>query len=406
MKILYFGTVCDLHAYNEKLNQCKEKPSVAPIVFESALLEGLYQNHADVEIHSFPMIPAFPKSRFLFFGGHTERLSCQYNCRWLRTLNVPVFKQISRRLDTRKIMKKWMRDNRDHGTVMTYSIPPFLASDVIKYANRYHVKAVAIVPDLPGDMYINDKANFLISGMKRVYLSSALKVQGMYDGYIYLTEEMRSVVAPDKPYTVMEGIASDSDISGISVEKAPRRSVMYAGMLHEKYGILRLLDAFELADIPDVDLWLFGDGTAAEQVRERAESNPKIKYFGTRPRSEILQYERQATLLLNPRDPADEFTKYSFPSKTIEYMLSGTPLLTTELKGIPSEYFEHVFTAKDNGAQTLALAMREALSHSDEELKRMGEEAGRFIAKEKNAVKQAAKIMRFLQEVNDENSDR
>lgn len=407
MKILYFGTVCDLHAYNEKLNQCKEKPSIAPIVFESALLEGLYQNNADVEIHSFPMIPAFPKSRFLFFGGHTERLSCQYNCRWLRTLNVPVLKQISRRLDARKIMKKWMRDNREHGMVMTYSVPPFLASDVIKYAKRYHVKTVAIIPDLLKDMYINDKSNFLVSGMKRIYLSSALRVQGMYDGYIYLTEEMRSVVAPDKPYTVMEGIASDSDIrNALSVEKATRRSVMYAGMLHEKYGILRLLDAFDLADIPDVDLWLFGDGTAAEQVRRRAESNPKIKYFGTRPRSEILQYERQATLLLNPRDPADEFTKYSFPSKTIEYMLSGTPLLTTELKGIPSEYFEHVFTARNNDAQTLALAMRYALSRSDEELRRMGEEAIRFIEKEKNAAKQAAKIMRFLQEVNDENSDR
>jgi hypothetical protein len=81
-------------------------------------------------------------------------------------------------------------------------------------------------------------------------------------------------------------------------------------------------------------------------------------------------------------------------------------LLTTELKGIPSEYFEHVFTARNNEAQTLALAMRYALSRSDEELRRMGEEAIRFIEKEKNAAKQAAKIMRFLQEVNDENSDR
>ena len=406
MKILYFGTVCDLSTYDKKMANCKEKPSVAPLVFESALFEGFYQNKAEIEIHSFPMIPAFPGSKLLFFGGHTERLSCGYGCRWLRTVNIPVLKQFSRRLDARKIMKKWMSENSGNGIVMTYSIPPFMVDDVMKYAKRYRVKTVAIVPDLVRDMYINDKSNLLISRIKIMFLSSAINMLGMYDGYIYLTEEMRNVVAPDKPYMIMEGIASLSDMpENSNIQKAYHRSIMYAGMLHEKYGILRLLDAFEMADISDAELWLFGDGTAVEQIRRRAAKNHKIKYFGTVSRSEILEYERKATLLVNPRDPEDEFTKYSFPSKTIEYMLSGTPLLTTKLKGIPSEYFDYLFLSPDNSVKNLSLAISDAFLRTDDEMRMIGENAKRFITEQKNAKKQTARILDFLHEVNDETSD-
>ena len=402
MNILYFGTVCDLYSYNEKINSCKVKPSIAPIIFESSLLEGFYQNHAKIEIHSFPMIPTVPGSRFLFFGGNSENLSCGYRCRWLITVNLPIVKQISRRLDACRIMKKWMRENAGKGLVLTYSVPPFLVRDVIKRAKRHSIKTVAIIPDLLRDMYINNRSNLIVSQIKQIYLSSALKKQGMYDGYVYLTEEMRNVVAPDKPYIVMEGIASVSDAPDKEMlPKTEQRGIMYAGMLHKKYGIMKLVDAFEEADIIDSELWLFGDGTAAEEVRERAKKNSKIKYFGTVSRDEILEYERRATLLVNPRDPEDEFTIYSFPSKTIEYMLSGTPLLTTRLKGIPSEYFDYLFLSPDNGVKNLSLAISKALSLPDEELKRIGESAKHFIIEKKNAKKQAKKVLDFLYEVND-----
>ncbi|MBP3360682.1 MAG: hypothetical protein J6N52_07515 [Clostridia bacterium] len=47
-------------------------------------------------------------------------------------------------------------------------------------------------------------------------------------------------------------------------------------------------------------------------------------------------------MLVNPRSATDEFTKYSFPSKTMEYMLSGTPVVMYKLAGIPDEYDEYL----------------------------------------------------------------
>ena len=86
-------------------------------------------------------------------------------------------------------------------------------------------------------------------------------------------------------------------------------------------------------------------------------------------------------------------------------MLSGTPLLTTRLNGIPSEYFDYLFVSPDNSVQNLSVAILDVLSRSEEELRLIGEKAKRFIVEEKNAKKQAARILDFLHEVNDESSD-
>lgn len=399
MNILYFGTICDIERYDEILEKCKYKPSVSTIVFENSLLEGFKQNGVDVQIHSFPMIPTFPGCKKIFFGGNREKLSCGYECRWLSTVNLPIIKQMSRRYDGKKVIRKWVKENKENGIIFTYSIPPFLAKEIIKYSKKYSVKTVAIIPDLLRDMYINENKVSLVTKLKQCYIKPTLGLQGEYDGYVYLTEAMRSVVAPEKPYMVMEGIADINIHKHIKFDKSIPRAVMYAGMLHIKNGILKLVDAFEKLSLNDTELWLFGEGTASEEIKRRARLNLQIKFFGSRTHQEVLDYEQKATLLINPRDPHDEFTKYSFPSKTVEYMLSATPMLTTKLPGIPEEYYDYVFSSEDNSVENLALAIEDALSYSNEELEQKGKNARDFIIKEKNSKNQVARILEFMQEV-------
>ncbi len=397
MKLLYFGTICNLQNYEKALVNVKNRPTVATIVFESALLEGFKSNDVDIEIHSFPMIPAFPNNRLLYFGGQDEEIACGYHCRWLKTLNVPFLKQITRRWDARKILKRWIGENDGDRVIMTYSIPPFLVKDIIRFGKKHKIKTVAIVPDLPQNMYLNHKNNRIVYAIKSLYLNSSLRYQDKFDGYVYLTKAMSEKVAPEKPYTVVEGILNSEVASDVEQEKkASNRAIMYAGQLHEKYGIIHLLDAFERLHLSDTELWLFGTGTAVPEIQKRAAGNPKICYFGRVSREEILKREVQATLLINPRSTKDEFTKYSFPSKTIEYMYSGTPLLTTRLEGIPTEYFDYVFSAEDNTTPFLDAAIQEALSLSDDELKEKGRRARQFVLEEKNSEKQSEKIIRFI----------
>ncbi len=395
MKILYFGTVCAAERYEALLNGCKSRPTVAPMVFETALLNGFSQNGAEVQILSYPMIPTVPGSRAVMFGGHTETV-CGYACRWLRTVNLPFVKQWSRRLDARRAIKAWAKENAGDGVMLSYSVPPFLVKDIQHYGQRYGVKTVAIIPDLLHNMYINHKGNRVVDAFKQAYLNKALHLQGRYDGYVYLTEAMREVVAPEKPYIVMEGILNMADAAPRSGARSAPRAIMYAGRLHEKYGVMNLVEAFEQLSDLDAELWLFGEGTAVADIEARAARDARIRYFGRVSREEILRYEREASLLVNPRSVKDEFTKYSFASKTIEYMASGTPLLTAKLGGIPPEYFDYVLAVEDNEPTMLAKAMREALSLSEDELNRKGERARSFVTEHKNAAAQSGRVLNFL----------
>ena len=230
--------------------------------------------------------------------------------------------------------------------------------------------------------------------MSHIYVSAAEKLQDKFDGYIYFTEHMKDVINPSAPYIVCEGIAEDFVTS--PEIKSDNRSVMYAGALNKKMGVDILLDAFSVIPDQNIELWLFGSGDYVTEIKKAAEVDSRIKYFGQNPRSETLRFEQQAHLLVNLRNTCEEYTKYSFPSKTLEYMVSGTPLLTTKLPGIPEEYFGYCFTADIFSANEIAEKIVKILSKPENELKSFGIKAREFALTNKNANVQSGKILQFI----------
>ena len=88
--------------------------------------------------------------------------------------------------------------------------------------------------------------------------------------------------------------------------------------------------------------------------------------------------------------------KYSFPSKTMEYMASGTPVLTTVLPGMPREYHPYVYLLEDETADGITEKLKAVLENSNETLFRKGTKARRFVLEQKNNVIQARKILEML----------
>ena len=103
-----------------------------------------------------------------------------------------------------------------------------------------------------------------------------------------------------------------------------------------------------------------------------AREDERVFYGGMLLNTEIVAKEQEATLLVNPRPTQEEFVKYSFPSKTMEYMASGTPVMTTVLPGMPREYHPHVFLLRDETAVGIAASLKEVLALSDAELYQKG----------------------------------
>ena len=136
---------------------------------------------------------------------------------------------------------------------------------------------------------------------------------------------------------------------------------MYTGDLNEANGIPVLLRAFRLVGDPSVRLWFLGRGECECAVTGASHDDPRIAWLGFRPNEEVRNLQRIAALLINARPADHEVARYTFPSKLLEYMQSGTPVLTTRLPGIPDEYYEHVFPLEQE-AEGIAEALGRILS--------------------------------------------
>jgi glycosyltransferase involved in cell wall biosynthesis len=116
------------------------------------------------------------------------------------------------------------------------------------------------------------------------------------------------------------------------------------------------------------------------------------------PNKIVVQDQLAATLLINPRPTNEEFTKFSFPSKNMEYMVSGTPMITTQLPGMPKEYHPYVFLFEGESVEGMKNSLKNILSKSKEELHQFGQEAKKFVLTNKNNQIQAHRILQFLKE--------
>jgi glycosyltransferase involved in cell wall biosynthesis len=218
--------------------------------------------------------------------------------------------------------------------------------------------------------------------------------------YVLLTEAMNDYIRnPGKPYVILEGHADISMKEKLPSpdKKQPVRTVFYAGGVSRQYGLADLTEGFLRADIPNTRLEIYGPGDYVKELQSIAEKDPRVFYGGMLLNTEIVAKEQEAALLVNPRPTHEEFVKYSFPSKTMEYMASGTPVLTTRLPGMPKEYYPYVYFIDEESADGIAAALKAVLEHTDEALFRKGQEARDFVLDGRNNVVQAKKLLQMLE---------
>ena len=400
MKLFYFGSIRSNESFNETVINSKVKPSASAQNFEYALINGISANKSiDLTIASAESIAMFPGGNRLFLKRRQDVLNDTAVANVIPAINLPYLKQENHARGAAKLLKKWLCENKNEKDkcVLVYGLYPMVVKQLQKVCKKYDCKIFDVLTDLPSTMFANDKNKSLKKKFfSLVYRKTGTAVQGNFDGYVYLTEAMKDEVAPDKPYIVIETIVDTTIFDEIEqTNKSVPPAIMYAGELKEEFGLKRIMDVFENLK-NNCELWLFGSGDYEAEIIKRASLNSKIKFFGRVTRDEVLKREKEATLLINLRSANSEFTKHSFPSKMIEYMLSGTPLFTTKLPGIPDEYNEYCYMTTVDDPKVIANQVDRILS--EENTAAMGTKAKNFVAEHKNYYVQSNKIVKFLEE--------
>ena len=252
------------------------------------------------------------------------------------------------------------------------------------------VKKIVIVTDLPDQLDFENK----VFSKKSILNYIKYKFLNSFDMYILLTEQMNEIVNKrGKPYIIIEGLV-DYNIAGENVKK--ENIILYAGGLYEIYGIKKLVDAFCELDINDFELHVYGNGDIDEYLKKMASNFSNFKFFGEVPNREIVEKLPKCKILVNPRPSNLELTKYSFPSKIMEYMVSGSAVLTTKLPGIPEEYDDFLYYFEDETFEGFKQKLKEITRVTESELYFTGSNGKKFVLENKNHYVQCNKIYHLI----------
>lgn len=365
--------------------------------FQLSILDGLLLNDSNTYVINAPNIGAFPFKyrRCVYVGGLFDYHGAPVrDCTFF---NLIYFKHAFRKAIVKRELRKKLSRNEKPPIIVVYDLDPSYIKSILELrAEGCDFIAVNVVPDLPGMTgRVNHWAYRFLGGIGRRQADWA-----QMDGYVLLSKYMAAPLnIENKPYMLMEGIYS-SEQSGMEPslcfeELKTHKYILYTGALDKRNGVIHLLNAFKDVRQEDVKLVLCGEGEAREAVETEALQDSRIVYLGQVDHKVAIELQKSATLLINPRLPSENFAKYSFPSKTMEYLASGTPLLMYRLASLPTTYEEHLFLPIDETVQSLAQLMSELLEMDPQILKAKGEKAKQFILVNKTAKHQVERLIEF-----------
>ena len=382
MHIIYAVTTCSDRVYQQLFSHVKIKPSFQSQKYHRLLVEGLARNARVDVVANPPVNRSVLEKRFLRLPDEDEG-GAHY--RYIPAVRNPILKVLVVGVGT--FFHVLTLGNRKSAVIID-CLNRVAGLSALLAARLSGKRCVGIVTDLP-DML----------GGGRIFKNISNFVIRHCTGYILLTEAMNDRLnKKGKPYVIMEG---HSDITMADrlpdmKKKSVPRVVFYAGGVSRQYGLANLVDGFRMAAPDNARLHIYGPGDYVEELERIAREDNRVFYGGMLLNAQIVEKEQEATLLVNPRPTDEEYVKYSFPSKTMEYMASGTPVLTTVLPGMPKEYHPYVYLLEDETAEGIAKKLAEVLSNRDEDLFHKGLEARRFVLEEKNNIIQAKKILDML----------
>lgn len=393
MNFIYLGSSRPAHV-NKELLDMGSYVNFAGNTLQQALLEGFSKYVPHMKIITGWYATTFPKVKKLVFKRRTFEEFGTKDYVYVGGINLPIINLVSRYFRCRRELKRMLSDCDDN-VVVIYEVttPLLLAASKL----RKRIKHInLIVPDMPQFMSGNQKKMYLL--LKRIDAIIINKCLKNVDSYSLLSEGMTELLPMEgKKWTLMEGIFQNS-FDEEQVEKEPHKVIMYAGGIHRRRGTDLLVNAFKLIDDPDYRLWIRGDWDESMKAEIIALSkvDHRVKYFEPMERAELLKMEQKATVMVNPTQPSLDFTNYFFPSKTMEYLASGTPTVMFHLACMPKEYDDYLFYVEEESIESLKDKLVEVCELPYEERQAFGHRASQFILTQKTPEKQCGKILKMI----------
>lgn len=367
--------------------------------FEMSLIRG-FSNLKDIKLQAItaPMVFSYPYNNKRAFIKTEQYFEKNTKISSIGFCNIAIINQFAKyHFLKQKILNTIKAFNGEPVNIIV-NTPSLLLSSALFHViakQKSNIKTTLIVPDVPECLAeMRPGKSFKLKFIASLNKLNAHMSQ-RYDKYVYLTEEMNDFYhAESKDYIVMEGLIDDSkaNVNIKSNDFNKKEIILYTGTLSRIFGIMDLVNMFETAQFQNCELWICGSGECASEIEELAKSNSNIKFYGLVDSNKAILLQSKATILANPRSANGNYTKYSFPSKTIEYLMAGKTVIMNRLPGIPTEYDKYLHYPQNETSEAWKEKLMEIFKMDKAERKLRNDAGREFIIEKKLASIQCARI--------------
>lgn len=395
LDLLFIGGMYSPSEYKDYLRDSPKGLQGAVDIHQWNLINGFKKiKNTTVRQLSAPYLAAYPSFKKLFVNAVSNGLfhSIGY-------VNLPILKDFMRSALLKRRVATWANDKtEDDKVVMCYyvSIPQMQAA--LSVGPGIH--KTLFIADVPGYLNLSKGQSIFTNLVSRLKNYRIRKLIKKFDSYVVVTKYIADLLnLPHGRWVVSEGMVSEEQVANLDAIKKrefTNNDVIYAGGLHEKYGVRELLDAaISLAD-ENIDFYFYGSGEMADEINAASAKYSNIHAMGYTQHDAVIAHQRRAKILINPRRNEHDYVRYSFPSKNIEYLMSGTPVLCYKIDSIPNDY-DDVFVYIDNeGTDALRDTLLKTVRLSTASLRQIGTRALEFVSGHKTNTIQASMIMGFI----------
>ncbi|MDO9085178.1 MAG: glycosyltransferase family 4 protein [Anaerolineaceae bacterium] len=362
-----------------------------------ALLGALRKAFDDrVDVFSVAPLLDFPHSRILVAPNAKWKIDHSINATMASFINLPGIKHITRFIATFVFVTLWSHKNRKKERVI---ILHGLQSCKIWGVLVGQIFAPSlIIPFLTDDIGIPTKWEKPLLKKFRIIDIYLMKLGiKRVSGVIAMTSNLSHKLAPGHQHLIIPAIMNTESITINSKSRNDNYfNIVYAGGLFQNYGLTLLINAFNLANRDNWRLIIAGKGDMERKIFEFVRQNKNINYMGFLNTEEICNLYEKADVFVNPRLLFENISEFSFPSKIVEYLSTGKPVISTNLPVFDDGFRDHLIISKSDSPRELIQCLEEVSSWDDHQRELWRKKSLEFVNTNLSPVTQGLQIRNFV----------
>jgi glycosyltransferase involved in cell wall biosynthesis len=224
-------------------------------------------------------------------------------------------------------------------------------------------------------------------------------------GVISMTNRLAESLAKSRPSLILPSIQNVSFYmpkrayknTNDGVSKNRIITIVYAGGLYKDSGVDLLAESFCRANWNDKRLIIAGSGILENTIRAYSKKNARISFLGFLDANKLIELYAQADILINPRRISSSIALLSFPSKIVEYLCTGKPVISTNMPSLTAEFRKQLILVYSEEPEELIQCIDRVASWDSRKRNQWRISTIQFIKRELSPDVQGSRIKEFVQ---------